>query len=366
MKLLFLGDFFFDNQTFPKELEIIAEFIKSNNYKVILNLEGALGKHGKPIKKRGANLSHSPCVYEALDRLNVVAVCLANNHMMDYGEASLFAGINELRMRDIKYVGAGENINTANEPLRLNVDGKIIYILNYGWDVEETIYATNEKAGCAALVADKIIAQNREIRRSSPNAIIINCFHWGFEFNTLPMPMDIQFAHDCIDSGADLIIGHHPHVVQPKEVWHGKEIFYSLGNFYFASRRSKFTAIFPNDSLPNMCDYGLAVEFDLETQRTNSFSVFYDRNHDQTMLKSGSNLFPSEITGVDYKSDAYVAKVKEHSSNCNPILGCNKELNEKMIKKLFFQYWVADKIRFIRKSCLGEKIYTLLKKIANW
>lgn len=258
---------------FPEDLESIAEFIKKNDYKVILNLEGAFEKLGHPIKKRGANLAHSPYVYEALERLNVVAVCLANNHMMDYGAKSLEIGLDELRKHKIKYVGAGINESEANKPINLELNGKNVYIQNFGWDVEETVYATNRKAGCAALVHEKVLFQTKRIRKSSPDALIINCFHWGFEFNTLPMPIDIQFAHDCVDNGCDLVIGHHPHVMQPKEVWNGKEIYYSLGNFYFSSRRNNFLVTFPNDPVPNMCDYGLAIEYDLDTQK-HAVSIF--------------------------------------------------------------------------------------------
>lgn len=361
MKLLFLGDFFFDSERVPDDLEHIAEFIRENDYKVILNLEGALQKTGKPIKKRGANLVHSSSVYDALERLNVVAVCLANNHMMDYGGSSLQIGLDELRKHKINCVGAGMNKDEANEALKLVLDGREVYIQNFGWDVEETVYATDKKAGCAALVSDEVILKTKEIRRSSPNAHIINCFHWGFEFNTLPMPVDIQFAHDCIDSGCNLIIGHHPHVIQPKEEWDGKEIFYSLGNFYFSSRRSNFTVSFPNDSVPNMCDYGLAVEYDLDTQETSCFNVYYDRNLGQTLLFKEVQLIDN-ITGVDYRSDEYIAQAKKHASNVNPILGLSAKQNQKMIKKLYFKYWIAGRIRFIRKNPIGDRIYVALKK----
>ena len=74
------------------------------------------------------------------------------------------------------------------------------------------------------------------IKKEYPNVKIATIFHWGFEYNTVPMPLDIKFSHSCIEAGADLIIGHHPHVMQPMEKWRGKEIYYSLGNFYFSSR----------------------------------------------------------------------------------------------------------------------------------
>ena len=57
--------------------------------------------------------------------------------------------------------------------------------------------------------------------------------HWGFEYDTKPSSRQREIAHKLVDSGADVVIGHHPHVVQPIEIYKGKAIFYSLGNFIF-------------------------------------------------------------------------------------------------------------------------------------
>ena len=92
------------------------------------------------------------------------------------------------------------------------------------------------------------------------------------------MPVDIQLGHDIIDAGSDLIIGHHPHVVQPYESWNGKEIFYSLGNFYFGSERSGFTTKFVGEVVENMCDYGAYALLDLKSLKTDKGIIFYDKN----------------------------------------------------------------------------------------
>ncbi len=71
-----------------------------------------------------------------------------------------------------------------------------------------------------------------EIKTQSPDFIIFS-FHWGNEYVTWPSPAQVDLAHELIDNGVNIIIGHHPHVVQPVENYHGGIIIYSLGNFLF-------------------------------------------------------------------------------------------------------------------------------------
>jgi poly-gamma-glutamate synthesis protein (capsule biosynthesis protein) len=76
-----------------------------------------------------------------------------------------------------------------------------------------------------------------QIRNAKQKAdVIVVCLHWGIEFSHYPTSTQIQMGHYCIDQGADLVIGHHPHVIQGMEIYHGKPICYSLGNFIFDQR----------------------------------------------------------------------------------------------------------------------------------
>jgi poly-gamma-glutamate capsule biosynthesis protein CapA/YwtB (metallophosphatase superfamily) len=174
-KLLFLGDFFYDYDTISKDREEIAKWINENEYSVILNLEGSLSNKGKKIKKRGPNLSHSPITIKVLKKLNVVGVCLANNHMLDYGEGGLKETLDLLEDNHIPHTGAGMNLTEALQPMAIEVGGQKIIVQNFGWDVEETVYATEKSGGCAPRDEGLIIKRTRELRIS--DAILINIYH---------------------------------------------------------------------------------------------------------------------------------------------------------------------------------------------
>lgn len=365
MKLLFLGDFFWDYDEFPSDFEKICEFVKNNGYSVILNLETTLGNVGTPIKKRGPNLRSSNLTIQALKKLNVVAVCMANNHMMDYGELALQETIKLLEEAEISHVGAGKNLDEAVHELVLFIGGESIVIQNYGWNIEETVYATQDSAGCAPLNRDDIIYRTKMLREKYQDMTIVNIFHWGFEYNLLPMPLDIQFAHDVINAGASLVIGHHPHVMQPKEVWKGKLIYYSLGNFYFSSRRSNYKKKFETAKEINMCDYGMAVGFDTcEKKIIDEYVIKYNVVTDMSYfdMKIGGYLI-EDISNVEWQSEKYEKEVYLKKENINPVLGLDDKMNKYMVCKLFFSYWVAEKLQFVKKSKLGKKIFEQAKKI---
>lgn len=103
-KLLFVGDLFYDYDFIADDIASLAKWIKDNNYLTIANLGGGvLCPNGNKIKKHGPNLSSNIIVIEVLKLLNVVGVCLANNHIMDYGEEGLAYTIDILKKRDKVY-----------------------------------------------------------------------------------------------------------------------------------------------------------------------------------------------------------------------------------------------------------------------
>ena len=361
MKFLFLGDFYYDYSYIAKDIKEIEKYIAQTGCEVILNLEGAPGDGGQPIEKRGPNLRQSPIIIDVLKHLSVKSVCLANNHSMDYGYEALKDGLAKLDKTGILHAGAGKNNVIASEPIQINDDGKKVIIQNYGWDVEETVYATSDSPGCAPMDHEYIIKRTKELRGKNPDSCIINIFHWGFEFNTLPMPVDINLAHKCVDAGADLIIGHHPHVVQPVEEYCGKPIFYSLGNFYFSSRRDTFTRRFENEKYENMCDYGIGVIYDTEEEKCECIQIEYKRFKKVSTISENVTCLKN-ITGINWQSEDYIKKAKLHSSGTNPILGLDNEYNTREIKKLYFKYAVSKKLSFLKNNKFGSRVYGFLKK----
>ena len=346
-KLLFLGDLYYDYEYVAEDIMDISKWINDNDYHTILNLEGCIDcGRGTPIEKRGPNRKSNSNILEILKSLNVIGVCLSNNHIMDYGEELLQSTCHVLKEKGILYVGAGKDLDEALAPMRLQSPFDDVIILNYGWNVEETIYATNNAAGCAPR-DEHIILEQIELAKKNASKVIV-CMHWGFEHNRLPMPYDIDLAHKMVDAGANLIIGHHPHCVQAKEVYKGVRIYYSLGNFYFASERKNFNAKY-KEPIVNQADFGLAVCLDLSTGEFEEYLVEYVVDKDRSTIGYKQGVL-EDITGVDYCSDAYLRQVKNRKRNINPVLTCNDVKDEKRLQRLFRYYAFKARVKKILRK----------------
>lgn len=345
--LLFLGDLFYDYEEVADDIVAMSRWIKKNDFATIINMEGAIKSMvGTPIKKRGPNLASTQKIVEVLKLLNVKGVCLSNNHTMDFGPEALEMTLQILRDNNILYCGAGSSIEEALVPMRFELNGEKISILNFGWDVEETVYATYDKAGCAPRVDEIILNAAKKEVDCGREAIV--CLHWGFEYNRLPMPLDIELAHKLIDIGVERIIGHHPHCVQPKEKYKEKYIYYSLGNFYFSGQRASFKKKF-HERIANQSDYGVLVSYP-ETQN-NEYTVEYSHNEDKSRIIQ-ENLVLEDISEVDYRSRAYYRQANKRKMNHNPILTLNHNINKVKLDLLFGLY--ATK-RIVKKILIRNK-----------
>jgi hypothetical protein len=364
MKLLILGDFFYDYPNIHKDIEELSEFINKNNYKVILNLEGPITNEINGIKKNGEVLKQSMISIDILKRLNVVAVCLANNHIMDFGDKGLIETIEILKNNNIKYVGAGKDLKNALRPININDGERNIWIQNFAWNIEEAIYATKDSSGCAPREENVILKSTIALKERYPNDIIINIYHWGFEYNLKPMPLDIKLAHDSIDAGASIIIGHHPHNIQSYEVYKNKQIFYSLGNFYFSSMRDEFsTKLFPVD-ISARCNFGMAIGLETKNMKIiQKMGIIYDVDKKKSFIKELPNELMDDISDIDYSEPEYVKKCKENSVNINPILTLDLKRNKKKLSKMFRAVQVYLILKRFRNNYIGNLICDIGKKI---
>lgn len=164
---------------------------------------------------------------------------LANNHIMDYYERGLFDTINILEKNNIEHCGAGKNIDEARKPAILKVKEIKVAVLGYT-DMAEYIYKGNpmisfeageDKSGVVPRKYELIKEDIDEIRENVD--LIIVSLHWGVEDSFEVTDEQKEFAHKLIDDGADIILGHHPHKFQGVEIYEGKPIVYSMGNFIF-------------------------------------------------------------------------------------------------------------------------------------
>jgi len=178
---------------------------------------------------------------QALKQAGFSILSLANNHTPNFGEKGLKDTFNFLENAGIKYVGAGQNEQEAYQVAYIEKRGKKFAFLAYNdADVVPAYYeASANRAGTAFMRIDKMA---EAVKGAKQNAdFVIVSMHVGIEYARKPNNSQINFAHAVIDTGADLVIGHHPHVVQTMEKYKGKFIFYSLGNFVFDQPQSEET-----------------------------------------------------------------------------------------------------------------------------
>ena len=197
------------------------------------NLECPLSKDGPVRADKDMALYAPPDSVSSLKYLNYNVVSLANNHINDYGEEGLIKTIEILKGKKIPFFGAGENLEEASRGVTIEKGGCKISFLGYTTSEEhvKSIIADTNTAGCVPYEISKIKNDINRVRSKSD--IICVSLHWGFEYYLYPSPEQIELAHQIIDAGAHIIIGHHPHVIQGFERYKNGVIFYSLGNFFF-------------------------------------------------------------------------------------------------------------------------------------
>ena len=190
----------------------------------IVNLEGPLTDGGTRAAKKYV-FRGEPDYAQILSGSSVEAANLANNHSMDYGKEGYDDTAKHLSDRGVEAFG--------NDTVKV-MDVKGVRIGLIGTN------ALNAKS------RDKFL-ENLEVLKAMNPDFTVASFHWGVESSSVPNGEQVILAHRAIDNGVDLVIGHHPHVLQGVEKYKDKYIAYSLGNFCFGGNRGpedKDTAIF--------------------------------------------------------------------------------------------------------------------------
>ncbi len=203
-----------------------ADIVFGNLESIISTSECRPSYPGKPY-----NFHASKDAAPALRNAGFTVLNLANNHAMDYGESSLTKTARLLAENGIVTLGAGKDGEQAHKPAIVSVSGTSFGFLGYSMAHAGSVYAGQQHAGIAQLKLDDIKRDIAELRGKVD--VLVVSLHWGKEYDTMPTQQQRQDVHTMIDWGADIIIGHHPHVLQGLEIYNGKLIAYSLGNFVF-------------------------------------------------------------------------------------------------------------------------------------
>lgn len=170
------------------------------------------------------------------------AVSLGNNHAMDYRAEGLAEFVDLLDKHKIGWFGAGKNWAEARRLRVFTVGGVRVGFLSFlsfnnPGSMQKCTPATATNSGIAALTItgspdEEATPRIRAIVDAAKKGcdLLAVCLHWGIERQPLPAPNQVRLGRMFIDQGADLVIGAHPHVLQPGELYKGKPIVYSLGN----------------------------------------------------------------------------------------------------------------------------------------
>jgi len=196
----------------------IGQFLRGIDI-VFGNLEGPLINNPPEFPANSLKFAFNPQVIKGASWCNFNLFSLANNHTLDMGKEGLEETKEWLRKYRMNFVGdplSGSSDNLDSSFSRDNI----------------TFLAFNQIF--PFMVREKeIIKTIKAVKSSNPDNFLIVSLHWGEEYKLINSPAQQSLAHQIIEAGAGLIIGHHPHVVQNIEKYQGKLIFYSLGNFIF-------------------------------------------------------------------------------------------------------------------------------------
>lgn len=209
----------------------------------VLNLELPFSRRGAPIPDKTFTFRGDPEQAGFLTDIGTDIVTLANNHILDYGTDAFMDTLDVLNAKGIKYIGAGRDLEDAKRYEIIEVSGKKIAFLAASRVIPYVSWhAANNKPGVFSTYNPA--ALNEQIKQAAQEAdYVIVYVHWGVERNTLPEQYQVSMAHGYIDSGADAVIGSHPHVLQGFELYKGKPIAYSLGNFIFTDAKKDTVAV---------------------------------------------------------------------------------------------------------------------------
>lgn len=228
-------------------------------------LESVLTEGGTPLPQARLVARGKPDIARALKKTGFKVVSFASNHCMDLGREAFFDTLNVLEEEELSVIGVGKNIAEARRPAIVNCQDTRVAFLAYNSILPQAYWATADRPGCVPLRAftvyeqvehdqpgtpcrihtyphrDDLAAMVADIQQAKAQAeMVIVSMHWGIHFVPAVLA-DYQrdMAHAAIDAGADLILGHHAHILKGIEVYAGKVIFYSLGNFALDLRAPK-------------------------------------------------------------------------------------------------------------------------------
>lgn len=222
IKLIAVGDIFLKPIADQNPFEKVNTLFKKKDI-LFGNLETALSEEGVPTEK-AVSFHTSPENAKWLSQAGFDVVSVANNHTLDLGTTGLLNTLKTLNKNNILSIGAGTDIYSDSCIIeRNNLKIAFLAYCEGGYQSPKNPIWINK------LDYNKILRDVNILKRECD--IIIVSLHWGIEKVFYPSIEQIKLAHNLIDNGVNIILGHHPHVLQAFEEYNGGFIAYSLGNF---------------------------------------------------------------------------------------------------------------------------------------
>lgn len=194
------------------------------------NLETTILK-GDAVKSGSFYFRTDPKAVEGLQSAGFDVLSLANNHMMNFSREGIDSTIKNLDAAGISHAGAGLSEDAIYQPVIREVKGIKFGFLAYSYSNDEVTDKKGGIYGVAEMDVEKMKTQVASLRKIAD--VVVVSMHAGTEYATEPSGAQVKFARAAVDAGADLVIGHHPHVVETFEKYKSGYIIYSLGNFVF-------------------------------------------------------------------------------------------------------------------------------------
>lgn len=195
----------------------------------IYNLETPLADIESPISKTGPNLCAETNTINGIKALNPMVLCLANNHILDQGIPGLKSTMDAIQTAEIEFIGAGENLVSAQKPFLREIHGIRVGIYNCA---EHEFTIANDNNGGANPF--DIIDSYKHIEKLKPFCdFLIVIYHGGKEYYRYPSPNLQKYCRRFVDCGADLVVCQHSHCIGCAEQYNDSTIVYGQGNFIF-------------------------------------------------------------------------------------------------------------------------------------
>ncbi len=197
-----------------------------------INLEGPISDKGTKLAWKEYTFRSRTALASGLAAAGVDVVSMANNHAVDCGSAALLDTIARLDKLGIAHAGAGKDISAARTAAIVDTPAGKVAVLAFTDKFAAGFAAGTDHPGVATISDGKKLLAAIAAAHKKAEYVIVS-FHWGTEYTPQAAAYQRALAHKSIDAGADLILGHHPHVIQGLEIYHDKLIAYSLGDFVF-------------------------------------------------------------------------------------------------------------------------------------